>query len=219
MLEAGSAEIKAGDNVEIIFNFGLYHGADKGYRPVGGYINHGQIAQAFVEPGTQGGNFEADTTIFGQRVNGDFFMLTPDEARAEWKVAGARGLRDIANIEFAFQNGRPLLINGAIPDTYPANSQNRTQRQGIGYIPGTNGQPDKLVFITSTSNEVNYHEIAKAFQDIGAQNAIYLDGTVTGYIDDLQPAPGGGWEPAFAGNGSWQNDPRIKRLRIGFRPH
>ncbi len=77
------------------------------------------------------------------------------------------------NINYATQSGPMLVIDGQIHPAFRHGSPNLNIRNGVGLLPG-----NKIVFAMS-KKEINFHDFAVYFRNLGCKNALYLDGLVS----------------------------------------
>lgn len=144
--------------VHMAMNAGMYH-PDR--RPVGLYVQDGmEVAGIVTNPGP--GNF-------GMVPNGVFWSdgqtvhVTETLAFADMEVAPV----------FATQSGPMLVIDGKLHPRFLIDSDSRKRRNGVG-IAG-----DEVVFVISDA-PVTFHHFARLFRDeIGAHDALFLDGSVS----------------------------------------
>ena len=148
-------------------NGGMYH-SDR--RPVGLYIEDGKaLARLHNKPGP--GNFS-------MLPNGVFFIA--DETAQV--LSSDQYLAAAPSPDFATQSGPMLVISGALHPRFKAGSTSRRVRNGVG-IRDSDGA---VIFVISES-AVNFHDFASLFRDeLGCDNALYLDGVVSKlYAPDL----------------------------------
>ena len=75
--------------------------------------------------------------------------------------------------DYATQSGPMLVINGKLHPKFLENSTSRKIRNGVGINGGA------VIFVKS-EDPVNFHTFATLFRDdLGAPNALYLDGTIS----------------------------------------
>lgn len=101
--------------------------------------------------------------------NGVFYITTANIP----VVCETKNFIDNGNIKYATQSGPMLLINGQIHSAFREGSTNLNIRNGVGILP--NGR----VIFAMSKKEVNFYDFAKYFQNLGCQNALYLDGFVS----------------------------------------
>lgn len=77
------------------------------------------------------------------------------------------------NIKYATQSGPLLLIDGKIHSRFIKGSKNLNIRNGVGVLPS-----GKLIFAMS-KQKINFYDFAIYFNNLGCQNALYLDGFVS----------------------------------------
>ncbi|NJM29734.1 MAG: hypothetical protein HC855_06210, partial [Rhizobiales bacterium] len=77
-------------------------------------------------------------------------------------------------VDYASQSGPMLVVNGQIHPKFSAGGTSLKRRNGVGIV----GE-SMLVFAIS-ENPVNFYDFAAFFRDqIGAKNALFLDGSVS----------------------------------------
>ena len=162
----------AGGGIRMAMNAGMYH-ADRA--PVGLYVERGEEAAPIVlreGPGNFGllpnGVFWSD----GERVH-----VTESRAYAESEHTP----------DFATQSGPMLVIDGALHPRFKRDSESRKRRNGVGVGGDT-------VWFAISDAPVNFHHFARLFRDgLGAENALFLDGTVSRiHAPELDRAERGG---------------------------
>ena len=157
-LEAAQGSLEAGVTPLMAMNAGMYH-ADRA--PVGLYIEGGRMrAPIQLKPGP--GNF-------GMVPNGVFWSdggrvhVSESEEFAAGESAAA----------FATQSGPMLVMDGALHPRFERFSESRKRRNGVGVDADT-------VFFAISDAPVNFHHFARLFRDeLGAADALFLDGTVS----------------------------------------
>ncbi len=147
--------------IELAFamNGGMYH---KDLSPVGLFVSGGKEFSPL--------NLDDDRGNFFLKPNGVFYW---NENNAGILEANAyRSAKPEA--KFATQSGPMLVINGKLHPAFIVNSPSLRIRNGVGLR-----SPHQLVFVISRET-VNFHDFATLFRDeLGCQNALYLDGTVS----------------------------------------
>lgn len=173
------ADTLAREKQTLIFamNGGMYH---RNREPVGLYIEGGNQTQSLsTKPGE--GNFH-------MLPNGVFWTAVDGENRQAF-VGTAQSYQEASheNIMSATQSGPMLVIDGALHPRFIKDSDSRKIRNGVGMTDG--GQ---VVFVISDM-PVNFYDFAVLFRDtLGAQNALYLDGTISRlYAKDIRRNDGG----------------------------
>ena len=150
-----------GERALMATNAGMYH-ADQ--RPVGLFVQNGEERAPLVRrPGP--GNF-------GLVPNGVFWS---DGTRVHVTETLAYAARE-PDARFATQSGPMLVVDGALHPRFRPDSESRKRRNGVG----VNG--DAVMFAISDA-PVTFHHFARLFRDeLGADNALFLDGTVSRII-------------------------------------
>ena len=153
-LEAG------GEKLSFAMNAGMYA---RDRSPIGLYVEDGvTIKNANTRPGP--GNFHL-------LPNGVFYV---DKSGAPGVMETKAFLASKKKPEFASQSGPMLVIDGALHPKFLEDSTSRKIRNGVGI-----GRDGKAVFVKSET-PVTFHQFASFFkEEIGAQNALYLDGTIS----------------------------------------
>ncbi len=106
---------------------------------------------------------------FYLKPNGVFYVKTDSTA----DVCPTAAFTDDGQIRYATQSGPMLVIDGNIHPAFKKGSPNLNIRNGVGILPD-----GKLVFAMSKT-EVNFHDFASYFQNLGCKNALYLDGAIS----------------------------------------
>lgn len=153
-----------GERLRFAMNAGMYH---RDRSPVGLYIEDGhRHKRANTNEGP--GNFHL-------LPNGIFYIN--ENGRAGVLETGAF-LSKSLQPKYATQSGPMLLIDGAIHPRFLPSSTSRKIRNGVGIAPG-----GAVVFVKSET-PVTFYKFAQFFADeIGAKNALYLDGTISRLYD------------------------------------
>lgn len=148
---------------ELIFamNGGMF---DKNYSPVGLYIEKGEIIHPLNTKKQENGNFYL-------QPNGVFYFLK--DGKADIQTTEGFSKIPLSNVLYATQSGPMLLIDGNINPLFQKGSKNKYIRNGVGLLPNGN-----LTFALS-KKEMNFYDFAHHFQELGVQNALYLDGFVS----------------------------------------
>lgn len=149
---------KQGKELLFAMNGGMY---EKGGRPKGLYIENGKEISPLDRTEKGYGNFYLQPNgIFYLDNNKGYICTTTD-------------FKENTEILYATQSGPMLLIDGAVHAKFRVTSSNLNIRNGVGILPNGN-----LLFAISTK-ELNFYTFAKFFQDLGCENALYLDGFVS----------------------------------------
>ncbi len=149
-----------GERLVFAMNAGMYA---RDRSPVGLYVEDGEtLKSANTNDGP--GNFHL-------KPNGVFFV---DADGAPGVMETGRFLASGRAPAFATQSGPMLVIDGAIHPRFLPASTSRKRRNGVGVT-----EDGEAVFVLADA-PVNFHEFAVFFRDeIGAPNALYLDGTIS----------------------------------------
>lgn len=150
-----------GQTLVFATNGGMYKNDQS---PQGLYIEKGKLL-APVDMKVEGyGNFYL-------QPNGIFLITKKGEPMvietAKWPEIEAD------QVEYATQSGPMLLVNGKINSLLNKDSPNFHIRSGVGV-----DRDGDLVFIIS-NERVRFYELARAFVEMGCENALYLDGAIS----------------------------------------
>ncbi len=146
-----------GDPV-MAMNAGMYH-PDR--RPVGLYIEGAEQTAPLLTGGSPGN--------FGMLPNGVFWS---NGSRVFVTETLAFDVLE-AEPDFATQSGPMLVIDGALHPKFNLESESRRRRNGVGVS-------DAALFFAISDAPVNFHHFARLFRDeLGADNALYLDGAIS----------------------------------------
>ena len=157
---------KTGEKLVFAMNAGMYH---KDRSPVGLYIEGGEQKQKInIKPGR--GNFH-------MLPNGVFWLSQIEDDIATYKSAGVASTQTYVaqskNVMDATQSGPMLVINGVMHPKFKSNSTSLKIRNGVG-------QKGDTLFFVKSEVPVNFHDFASFYKDeLKAQNALYLDGTIS----------------------------------------
>jgi uncharacterized protein YigE (DUF2233 family) len=158
---ASLAAALAGEGKQLIFamNAGMF---DDKLKPIGLYIENGwRIKKANTRDGY--GNFH-------MKPNGVFYIAGREAGVMETQAFLRSGIAP----DYATQSGPMLVIDGAIHPKFSPDSTSFKRRNGVGVIDG-----HKAVFVIS-EDAVTFYAFAKLFAErLGAQNALFFDGTVS----------------------------------------
>lgn len=154
-----------GQQLVFAMNAGMYH-ANRS--PVGGYIEAGRDITPV--------NTHAGPGNFHMLPNG-VFWLSKSGYGGGWSahVGQTADYQSGAHfVKYATQSGPMLVIGGKLHPRFIASSSSRKIRNGVGI-----GDDGALIFVKS-EDPVNFHSFATLFRDdLGANNALYLDGTIS----------------------------------------
>ena len=171
------------DRIAFAMNGGMF---DDAGAPIGLAIEDGRQVHA-INRRDGGGNFHL-------MPNGVF--LVRQDGRAE--VATSDAFKPAPDIAFATQSGPMLLIDGKVHPRFDPDGTSRYVRNAVGIAP--DGKP---VFVITT-DVVSFGKLARFFRDrLHAQNALYLDGSVSSL-----------WDPA---NGRIDDFVELGPMIVGFR--
>ncbi len=172
---------KQNKEVLMITNAGMYTPSNA---PVGLYIENGeQLVPINTRDGS--GNFSL-------KPNGIFYI---DNMGAHVTETSKYGEDIFKNpTEFATQSGPMLVIDGAIHPAFKEGSSNVYVRSGVGI-----DSLGRAVFAIS-KQPVNLYTFASLFiQQLGCQNALYLDGAISlMYTPGVSEQKGGDFGPIIA---------------------
>lgn len=157
-----AAQLAPGEALAFAMNAGMYH-ADR--RPVGLYIANGaEVAPIVTAEGP--GNFGMLPN--GVFCAGDAFAVIESRRYAEVPPA----------CRIATQSGPMLVIEGALHPRFLPDSDSLNIRNGVGV--SADGQ---TAWFAISDAPVTFHRFARLFRDeLGAPNALYLDGSVSRLI-------------------------------------
>jgi len=155
-----------GETLRFAMNAGMYH-ADRA--PVGLFIEDGVDVSPLVTSKGPGN--------FHMLPNG-VLVLSRSEDKGPLRDAYVieSGAYEVAahDVWSATQSGPMLVIDGALHPKFLASGTSRKIRNGVGV--GRDG----LVYFVKSETPVNFHGFARLFRDhLGADDALYLDGTVS----------------------------------------
>jgi len=139
-------------------NGGMY---SPGGVPKGLFVERGRTVTP-LDAGRGAGNFYL-------RPNGVFYLTTSQQAG----ICATGQFRNGPDVAYATQSGPLLLVGGQVNPLFRPGSANVVVRNGVGRRPD-----GRLVFAIS-SEPVNFYDFAIFFQNLGCQEALYLDGFVS----------------------------------------
>lgn len=152
-------------------NAGMFH---PDYLPVGLYIEQGRT---YFPLNTQQG-----WGNFFMQPNGVFFQ----HSKYGFKILSSADYADkqLEHVALATQSGPLLLYHGKINPLFKADSTSRVIRNAVAVV-----SHHQAKFII-TEQPVNFYELANfCKQDLGVQDALYLDGTISSlYLPALKRA-------------------------------
>jgi uncharacterized protein YigE (DUF2233 family) len=157
------AETVAAGGGDLVFamNAGMYH---EDRRPVGLYVENGTQRSRLVTNAGPGN--------FGMLPNG-VFWVDKDGAAHVTETLAYEALAP--EVRYATQSGPMLVIGGRLHPAFNPDGTSRKRRNGVGL----SADGDTLWFAISDT-PVNFDTFARLFRDqLGATDALYLDGTVS----------------------------------------
>jgi uncharacterized protein YigE (DUF2233 family) len=161
------------DRVDYAMNAGMY---DEDGRPIGLFITEGKELKKL--------NLNRGSGNFHLMPNGVFSV---DEA-GQVAVTESKAFRKKAPAaRWATQSGPMLVIDGKLHPKFDDNGESQLVRNGVGVA-----DPQTAYFVISEEG-VSFGRFARFFRDeLGCQNALYLDGTVSSLWD-----PGAGRQDSY----------------------
>lgn len=111
---------------------------------------------------------------FGLKPNGVFVIEKSGRARVVESNQYMKIYNNNENVQYATQSGPMLLIDGKYHPKLNRWSKNKYVRNGVGVLPD-----GRLVFVISRGL-TNFYDFATLFKAMGCQNALYLDGAISG---------------------------------------
>lgn len=106
---------------------------------------------------------------FYLQPNGIFYLTQNNQP----EISETKKYKHNTSIKYATQSGPMLLTDRKINPIFQKDSKNLNIRNGVGILPNGN-----IVFIMS-KKEVNFYSLAQLFEEMGCENALYLDGYVS----------------------------------------
>jgi uncharacterized protein YigE (DUF2233 family) len=149
------------DEERVVFamNAGMYHPDRK---PVGLFVEDGTQEHKIVTSEGPGN--------FGLLPNGVFCI-----AKTLSVIESRTFAADPPSCRYATQSGPMLVIDGALHPKFLADGTSTNIRNGVGVSP--DGQ---TAWFAISDQPVTFHQFARFFRDdLGAKNALYLDGKVS----------------------------------------
>lgn len=162
-LEAARQQVEgSGQKVLAVMNAGIY---TPSLAPAGLHIEQGQeLSPINLRDGE--GNFQLlPNGVF--YINGDTANVT--ESNVFEELRNDQGLSP----ELAVQSGPQLLIDRKIHPEFSATSTSKFLRNGVGVT-----ESGQLLFLNA-NEPVSLWEFANEFRNMGAVNALYLDGSIS----------------------------------------
>lgn len=149
-----------------LMNAGIY---GKNHIPAGLHIENGQILQQ-VNVNNGKGNFHIKPNgIFLIDNYGQSSVITTKQFLKQYS-----GGKQTQSIRIATQSGPMLVINGQLNRRLLPNSQSLYTRNGV-----CTTKDNKTLFIATNGVKSNFYQFAKASQQFGCHNTLYLDGSIT----------------------------------------
>ena len=158
---------QSGERVVAITNGGIYR---PGLTPMGLYVEAGEELTPLNEASGAGNFFLQPNGVFWTG-SGEAGVVTTERfaaARSEWTIEGA------------VQSGPMLVIDSEINSRFSETSTSTHRRNAVG-IDG-----DGQVLLVIADRPVNLWEMADRCRELGAVNALYLDGTLS-RLDSVTP--------------------------------
>lgn len=148
-----------GDSVIAVTNAGIY---EPGLTPTGLYVEKNQELNPL--------NLKDGYGNFYLKPNGVFYVSDHQFGILESTQFDEQGL----NVEYALQSGPLLLENQTVHPEFTLGSKNCRLRSGIGVT--NTGH----AIIAISNGAVNFYDFATWFRDdVGAVDALYLDGSIS----------------------------------------
>ncbi|ABG58016.1 phosphodiester glycosidase family protein [Cytophaga hutchinsonii] len=129
--------------------------------PLGLFIQNGKTVTPLNKAKGQGN--------FYMQPNGVFYITNDNEA----VICKTEDFINNGNIKFATQSGPMIIVNNQIHPSFIKGSKNLNIRNGVGIL------PNKKIIFAMSEKEVNFFDFALYFQNLGCENALYLDGFVS----------------------------------------
>lgn len=160
-----------GTEYRMMMNAGMFHHTAW---PVGLFIS---------EVDTRRMELNTDSTSRGNFFlvpNGVFYVDSAGQAGiATTRAFEQQGLEQTP-LRLATQSGPMLLLDGQYHPAFRESATSRYIRNGVGL------RPDGTVVFICTAQAVNFHTFATLFLEEGCDNALYLDGAISGmYIEGV----------------------------------
>ena len=147
-----------GMNLLFAMNGGIFN---PDHEPLGLYVERGELLFPL--------NLEEGEGNFFLKPNGVFLI---DGAEVEIKKSDDYNSSNLP--DFGLQSGPMLLVEGELHPAFNPTSENRFVRNGVGVT-----ATGEVVFVISKA-PVTFYELASFFRDeLGVQNALYLDGFIS----------------------------------------
>ena len=148
---------KKNKKLDFAMNAGMYK---KDNSPQGLYIENKKVLTS-IDTSNGNGNFYL-------KPNGVFYITTKNIPG----ICISEKFKN-NNIKYATQSGPMLVIDGQIHSAFKEGSTNLNIRNGVGIL------EDGKVLFAMSKEEINLHDFANYFKNLGCKNALYLDGFVS----------------------------------------
>lgn len=160
-------------------NGGIY---GKDLRPIGLYVEEGQVLRKLNTRKTAYGNFYLQPNGIFLLSDKKAEILSTDELASEFD-------RRRPSIRFATQSGPILLKNGQINPLFTPGSDNRVARNAVCLVTATR------IDLVKSRAPIDFYDFARLMRDLlGCRDALYMDGS----ISQLYPYDDGRFGPSFA---------------------
>ena len=152
------ASLPANEHLLFAMNAGMYH---RDRSPVGLYVEDGVELAPLSTPAGPGNFGMLPNGVFSVRTDGSFHVdATPDYGGTDTR--------------HATQSGPMLVIDGSLHPRFLPGSTSLKIRNGVGV------RPDGTALFALSEAPLNFHSFARLFRDeLGAPDALYLDGTIS----------------------------------------
>ncbi|RWR06634.1 hypothetical protein D2T32_13530 [Sinirhodobacter populi] len=162
-----------GERLVFAMNGGMY-APDRS--PVGLYVEKGREDHPIVTGAGEGN--------FGMLPNGVFCV--GDRLRV---IESRRFAAERPACRYATQSGPMLVIDGALHPRFIPDSDSTYIRNGVGVSPD-----GETAWFVISDRPVNFHRLARFFRDeLGARDALYLDGSISRLMVPAQGRSDFGW--------------------------
>lgn len=173
-----------------------FYWRDKGKQPYGSFQNLKsalETADKTLLFAMNGGIFQEDFTPLGLYIEGGLvkyrlstrqhafgnFYIQPNGVfylteSGQGFIVPTTQFKHDSSIKYATQSGPLLLVDGDINPKLISGSTNLRIRNGVGIL------PDGQLLFAISKRFVNFYDFANYFKQRGCQNALYLDGSISG---------------------------------------
>jgi len=159
--------VQAPTSFHMLTNAGMFH---RSGAPVGLFWNGMDAFPLNTEQDKRGNFFLQPNGVFYVDTTGQPGILTTADFQNQYPNPQL--------LQLATQSGPMLLIDGQYHPALGPNSSSCYIRNGVGL------KPDQTVVFLCTVEPTNLHTFASLFLELGCQNALYLDGAISGmYIE------------------------------------